>query len=89
MATGSITGQVLDQRNGQPIGGASLHLTGEGIDKSGSSGDDGMFQFDSLAPGNYELTITMTGYENGLYGPLVVIENVATNIIAALQPSNI
>ena len=84
--TGSITGQVLNQRDGQPIAGASLKLTGEGVDKNTSSGDDGHYQFDGLAQGSYELLVQKEGFENGIYGPLAVFEDNPTHIVVALQP---
>ena len=85
---GSITGQVLNQRDGQPIAGASLTLSGDGS-ASGSSGNDGKFAFDNLGAGSYELLVQKDGFEDGNYGPLVVIDDVATNLPLALQPKNI
>jgi len=83
---GSLTGQVLNQRDGQPIAGATCTLDGS---QNTTSGSDGKFAFDNLTAYNYELTVSYTGFENGIYGPLVVIDGIATDITVALQPKDI
>lgn len=85
---GSIAGQVINQRDGQPIEGAALELRPRGGETT--SGRDGSYQYTGLAAGNdYELTIRKTGFEAGIYGPLVVIDGGTTKLIVALQPKNI
>ena len=80
---GSIVGKVINQQDGLPILDATLELDGSSTTTSGKSGD---FQFDDLAPGSYDLTARKSGFEDGLYGPLVVIAGVATEIMIALAP---
>ncbi len=87
--TGSIQGQVLNQRDNQPIAGASVQLTGEGVEKNATSGNDGRFQLDNLAPGSYELVIRKEGFNDGIYGPLVIFAGEPTIITVALQPKDI
>ena len=84
--TGSIEGKVLNQQDGKPIAGASLHLTGEGVTEESSTGADGAYAFDGLAPGHYELLVRKEGFEDGVYGPLVVMAGHPTNVDVALQP---
>ena len=84
--TGSITGQVLNQRNNLPIPDASLKLTGEGAPTNTSTDKEGHFQFDGLAAGSYDLLVQKEGFEDGLYGPLVVLEGNPTHIVVALEP---
>ncbi len=86
---GSISGTVHNQRDSQPIAGASLKLTGEGVDNTGSSGNDGSFSFANLAEGSYDLLVKQAGFDDGNYGPLVVINDVDTQIQLALQPSDV
>ena len=82
---GSITGNVVNQRTSQPIADASLKLSGSG-DQSVSSGPDGRFALINLAEGNYDLLVTKDGFEDGAYGPLIVLDDLPLDINLALQP---
>lgn len=86
--TGSIQGKVLNQENNQPIAGARLRLTGEGVTEEKSTGDDGAYDFNDLAPGEYELLVRKEGFEDGVYGPLVVVPDHPTKVSVALQPKS-
>ena len=61
--TGGIRGAVKD--SGGVIPGAEVTLTNEGtnISRSTSSNSDGEYNFPNLAPGNYSLKISLTGYK--------------------------
>ena len=84
---GTLAGNVSSLRTGQPISGASLKLTGEGVDNTESSGPDGSFAFNDLAAGNnYELLVTAAGYEKGDFGPLVVLDDITIDLKLALEP---
>lgn len=87
--TGSITGQVVDQRNGQPLADAAVRVTGDGGQHDTSTGNDGKFQVAGLASGNYEMTITKEGYESGIYGPLVVLADVNTELTLTLPAQDL
>ena len=82
----SITGNVLDQRTLQPIGDATLKATGP-TNENTTSGPDGSFALINLNAGNYDLLVTKAGYQNGDYGPLVVLDNVPLDINLTLQPA--
>lgn len=84
----SITGQVLNQRDGQPIADANLQLSGA-ASGSTTSGSHGMFEFLNLGEGNYDLVVTKVGFEDGNYGPLVLLDDMNLNLPLALQPKNI
>lgn len=84
---GSIVGKVINQQDGQNLSGTGLKLTGEGAGSNAVSNDSGDFQFDGLAAGKYELVAVRPGFESGIYGPLVVVDGVPTEIMIALQPS--
>ena len=87
--SGSIAGEVLNQADGQPLAAAHFQLTGEGVEKEGSSLPDGTFAFPDLAAGSYEMTVSKEGFEDGIYGPLVVIDGVPTQLVIALQPKDL
>ena len=63
---GWIEGQVINQRDGQPIEGAKIALSGGDVSQEGSSGSDGFFKFENLAAGEYEMVINKAGYEEGI-----------------------
>ena len=81
---GSISGKVFDQRNMQPIDGASIHLSGT-ADQSAASGGDGSFAFNNLTAGDYEMVVSKEGYENSTYGPLPVIDDAPFDLNLVLQ----
>lgn len=85
---GTVEGQVLNQRDGEPLADANLQLMPEGGEQRTKA--DGTFNFSGIAAGdNYELTVTKKGFENGIYGPLTVMDAMPLNLALALQPSNI
>ena len=60
---GAITGIVVDQ-DGNPIYGATVVLRDEsGNERRTTTDDEGKFSFAYLAPGDYELTVTASGFE--------------------------
>jgi len=57
---GSISGTVVYQE-GEPIGGAKVTLTRPGLtspSQETTTGDEGQFSFDHVAPGPFQLTVT-------------------------------
>lgn len=85
---GTVEGQVLNQRDGQPIVDANLQLMPEGGEQR--SKKDGTFSFSGLAAAdNYELVATKSGFENGIYGPLAVMDDMPLKLALALQPKNV
>ncbi len=85
---GSLTGLVTNQQDGQPLAGASLNLSGTATEQT-ASGSDGSFAFESLAAGSYELVVQLEGFEPGIYGPLVVIDGMPTDLNLALPPKDL
>jgi hypothetical protein len=63
-STGTIKGTVVDQ-SGAVVGQARVQLTGEGhsVSRDARSGDDGQFSFLDIAPGNFRLIISASGFE--------------------------
>lgn len=64
--TGTVTGQVIDDRTGAGLGGASIAVGGGGSTggtTSLTSGTVGLFVLSGLpAPGSYTLTVTLPGF---------------------------
>jgi hypothetical protein len=60
-----ISGTVVDALNGQPLSHAQVFIAALGIpdsDRAVTTGDDGRFTFESLAPGHYALSARRRGY---------------------------
>ena len=64
---GTITDQVLQQ----PLAGATVTINPLG--KSVTTDDDGVFRFSNIPVGSYRITISYTGFKDG------VLENIAVN----------
>lgn len=63
-ASGSISGTVLDATGG-PVSGAQVRLTRESAasDAGTLTAQDGHFSFADVAPGSFELSIALSGFE--------------------------
>jgi outer membrane receptor for ferrienterochelin and colicin len=61
--TGSVQGDVLDEKGGS-VAGASVEIKNldTNFSRTEATNADGHFQFLSLAPGRYTITITKTGF---------------------------
>ena len=64
---GTVTDQVLQQ----PLAGATVTISPLG--KSATTDDDGVFRFSNIPVGSYRITISYTGFKEG------VLENIAVN----------
>ena len=66
--TGKITGAVTDS-SGAAVPNASVAVKSTALlaPRSTHTEGDGSYQFDLLAPGTYELTVTAAGFRAGVY----------------------
>src|SRR5215475_9448667 len=62
-ATGSLAGRVVDKSQAV-INGAVVRLSnaGSGLQRETRSADEGLFQFEQLPAGSYEVTVEMPGF---------------------------
>ena len=86
--TGSISGQVINIRNNQPIDGATVKVTGTS-DGSATSDGNGNFKVSDLAPANnYAMDISANGFDTAHFEDIVVLADVNTDLQKlALEPS--
>jgi hypothetical protein len=72
-ATGALTGTVTDP-NGLVIEGAgvTVHSDDTGIDTALTTNDSGVYVAPYLQPGNYDVTVSKTGFENVVSKGVVV-----------------
>lgn len=57
---GNLRGVVLDNSGGNPVPGAMIKI--EAIDKTISTDKDGVFNFDNIPDGSYDITVSRIGY---------------------------
>jgi hypothetical protein len=83
---GTVTGTVLDP-TGAVISGASVTLTGveTGVRLSTNSNDAGVYRFDAVDPGTYDLTVSLPGFRTYLSTHIGVEANRATTIDPTLE----
>ena len=68
--TGSISGVVIDKATGESIGNAGVELKPTG--KKTATGNDGLFEFVEIEPGEYTLYATNTGYNDSESSKIMV-----------------
>jgi len=73
--TGSIAGTVYDSE-GSPLPGATVTVSGSSLMGSLSfvTSSAGTFRFPALPPGNYKLTVELSGFKT------IILENVIVNV---------
>src|SRR5262249_41034268 len=83
---GTVTGTILDP-TGAVITGARVTLTGveTGVRLSTNSNDAGVYRFDAVDPGSYDLTVSLPGFSTYLSTHIGVEANRATTIDPALK----
>jgi hypothetical protein len=83
---GTVTGTVLD-RSGAVIAGARVTLTGveTGVRLSTNSNDAGVYRFDAVDPGAYDLTASLSGFRTYLSTHIGVEANRATTVDPTLE----
>ena len=78
--TGSVSGQVINIRNNQPIDGATVKISGP-TDGSATTDPNGNFKVSNLVPGNnYMMDISASGFESQHYEDIVVLAGIDTNL---------
>ena len=73
--SGTITGRITDQSNGNPIRGADISVSGTGGFGSGTSDSNGYYNVSSgLGTGtDYNVSVTASGYYDAYYQTLVSV----------------
>jgi hypothetical protein len=61
VSTGTVKG-VLTDDSGAVIPGASVTLSGNGVSRTAQSQADGTYSFPDLAPGQYNVSVSFTGF---------------------------
>ncbi len=61
--SGSVSGSVVDESGGT-LPGANVQLTGSGVNRFETTGNDGTFQFSGVPAGTHRLTIGLGGFSS-------------------------
>jgi hypothetical protein len=85
--SGSIRGAIADA-GGVAVAQASVTLTGAGVRREAASRSDGSFDFDSLLPGVYELSVSKNGYTRATIADVAVVSGQSVSLSVTLAPSS-
>jgi len=89
-ATGSLAGRVLDKTQAV-INGAVVRLssTGSGLQRETRSADEGLFQFEQIPAGTYEVSVEMPGFAKVSVHAVDVAVGKATNVNVTMEPGKL
>jgi hypothetical protein len=81
-----IQGVILDPQ-GAVVDGATVTLTSKetNISKTATSGSDGVYNFFTLAPGHYSITVEKTGFKKKTLEDLVVVAEEVQSLNISLE----
>jgi hypothetical protein len=84
--TGSLKGTVTDSK-GAVVANAALTLTNTqtGEQRTGTSSDAGIFDFQALQPGNYTLSVEARGFSKAIVRDIVVSVSSAAQITVVVE----
>jgi iron complex outermembrane receptor protein/vitamin B12 transporter len=83
---GAVSGTVMDPL-GARVPNASVTLTSNGPARETKSGSDGMFSFASVAPGLYQVVVSLQGFQPFTSEPFYVGASGTQSVRATLQVS--
>ena len=84
--TGNLFGEVTDDQ-GEPLPGVTITLTGNGPVKIQISNAEGQFRFLALAPGTYQITAELEGFNPVTYSNVNIRIGRNTTISFTLTPA--
>ena len=88
-ANDAISGIVTDAQTGDPIQGALVEVVDADTPLSAGTGVDGTYQISDVPAGQYSVTASAAGYENGTEAEVDVPEGEATFVDFSLQLSEV
>ena len=86
--TGNVTGTVTDQ-NGAAVPGASVTLSGPLGEKTTTTDGNGMFRFDALIPGTYNVKASNTGFKTTAVDAVTVSVGKDSVLAIKLEPGEV
>ena len=88
-ATGTLLGTVMD-KSGAVVPGAAVKATNKetGTSRDATTNESGIYRFDLLPAGTYEVRVTMKGFATQVFGNVPLAVSQTTTIDAKLDPSS-
>lgn len=87
-ATGTLQGTVMDKTGAVvPNAGVSITSKDTGLVRSTKSNDSGLYRFDLLPPGTYEVRVAVPGFATAVFENVGLAVSQTTTIDATLSPS--
>jgi hypothetical protein len=88
--TGSVSGQVTDERGGVlPGATVTVRNTGTGAARTAQTGDDGRYGFQNLPTGNYELTVEAPQFAKYVQSGIQLLLNQPAVIDVAMKAGGV
>lgn len=78
-----VKGVVIEDKTGQPLPGANIVI--KGLNKSKTTGIDGVFVFSKIAPGTYELKVSAMGFKDKNITEVIVVKDEITSLTISLE----
>jgi hypothetical protein len=88
-ASAALRGTVMDKTKAV-IPNAEVRITNRetGLDRATTSGEQGLYQFDLLPAGRYELRVAVKGFSTAIYQNVELAVSQTTTLDATLSPSS-
>jgi len=83
-AQGTVSGQITDKSNQQPIGGAAVLIVGTSL--QARTGREGRYSITNVPPGRYQVQVRFIGYATATQ-PVSVTAGQSTALDVALTPA--
>jgi hypothetical protein len=89
-ATGALAGRVVDKSDAV-VHNAAVKLTGtnSGLQRSAASNEEGLFQFELLPAGAYEISVEMAGFSKVSFHAVEVAVGKTTPLNVTLEPGRV
>ena len=85
--TGGILGVVTDAQTSAPLAGVGVTVSSPSQTATATTDSRGRFAFVSLAPDEYTISLSKTGYASGSYPGVAVFADASQTITLALRPA--
>ncbi len=87
MAGGTLRGTITDSRSGVPLPQANVRI--EGTSLGAASGEDGNYLVEGIPPGEYDVQVSLIGYEPEVRRGIVIEENRESSMDFTLKETSV
>jgi outer membrane receptor for ferrienterochelin and colicin len=83
---GTLTGQVIDKKSGEPLIGVNIILQDMGM--GAATDEDGFFLITQIPPGKYDLSAQMLGYRTEIKKNVTILVDLRTTVLFELEETS-